>query len=56
MSSGASNEPGHPLGLRDAFERELVMVDFKPVKESKMGELSAHWDIVIGVTPDERRR
>jgi protocatechuate 3,4-dioxygenase beta subunit len=58
---------GHPqnrtdmvLGeLRDPIDRELVLVDFKPVKESKVGELSAHFDIVIGVTPaegGERRR
>jgi protocatechuate 3,4-dioxygenase, beta subunit len=45
--------------LRDPIDRELVMADFKPVKESKIGELSANLDIVIGRTPDEdpdRRR
>jgi protocatechuate 3,4-dioxygenase beta subunit len=59
---------GHPQnktdgvfrGLRDAVERELVCVDFKPVKESKIGELSARFDIVVGLTPaesgEERRR
>jgi protocatechuate 3,4-dioxygenase beta subunit len=41
--------------LRDPFERQLVLVDFKPVKESKIGELSASIDIVIGVTPEERK-
>ena len=40
-------------GIRDPFERELVMVDFKAVKESKVGELSARFDIVVGVTPAE---
>ena len=53
---------GHPQnrtdgvlgGIRDPFERELVMVDFKPVKESKIGELTARFDIVAGVTPAER--
>ena len=43
-------------GLRDPIERELVQVDFKPIKESKIGELSANIDLVVGVTPDERRK
>jgi len=55
---------GHPQnktdmvlrGLRDAFDRELVLVDFKPIKESKIGEVSASFDIVVGVTPQDRRR
>jgi protocatechuate 3,4-dioxygenase beta subunit len=59
---------GHPQnktdgvlrGLRDPLERELVLVDFKPVKDSKIGELSARFDIVLGRTPSdpdaERRR
>ena len=41
-------------GLRDPLERELVMVDFKPIKESKIGELSAQLDIVVGLTPADR--
>jgi protocatechuate 3,4-dioxygenase beta subunit len=52
---------GHPQnrtdgvfrGLRDPLERELVLVDFKPIKESKIGELSARFDIVVGLTPAE---
>jgi protocatechuate 3,4-dioxygenase beta subunit len=46
-------------GLRDPLDRELVMADFKPVTASKIGELSASLDIVIGRTPAEdpdRRR
>ena len=35
----------------DAFQREMVSTDFKPIKESKTGELSARFDIVIGRTP-----
>jgi protocatechuate 3,4-dioxygenase, beta subunit len=42
-------------GVRGAFERELVLVDFKPIKESKIGELSARFDIVVGLTPAEKR-
>jgi protocatechuate 3,4-dioxygenase, beta subunit len=52
---------GHPQnktdgvfgGLRDAIERELVLVDFTPLKGSKVGELSARFDLVVGLTPDE---
>jgi len=55
---------GHPQnktdmvlrGLRDPFDRELVLVDFKPLKESKIGELSAHFDIVVGSTPQDSPR
>jgi protocatechuate 3,4-dioxygenase beta subunit len=55
---------GHPgnrndmvfRGLRDPFDRELVLVDFKPVKESKVGELSARFDLVVGRTPAEAPR
>lgn len=39
-------------GIRNPLERELVLVDFKPVKESKIGELAAKFDIVIGQTPE----
>jgi protocatechuate 3,4-dioxygenase beta subunit len=37
------------------LERELVQAEFKPIKDSKIGELEAKFDIVIGKTPDERR-
>jgi len=53
---------GHPgnkkdqifFDVRDPVERELVQTEFKPVKDSKIGELSALLDIVVGLTPDER--
>ncbi|HVG38073.1 MAG TPA: protocatechuate 3,4-dioxygenase [Pyrinomonadaceae bacterium] len=38
-------------GIRDARERESVIVDFAPVKESRIGELAARFDIVLGMTP-----
>lgn len=38
-------------GIRDPKARELVTVDFAPLKNSRIGELSAHCDIVLGVTP-----
>jgi protocatechuate 3,4-dioxygenase beta subunit len=52
---------GHPGNDRDGIarvgnvlDRELLMVDFKPVKESKVGELSAYFEIVLGRTPDDK--
>jgi protocatechuate 3,4-dioxygenase, beta subunit len=52
---------GHPQnrrdmvlgGIRDPFDRELVLVDFTPIKDSKLGELAARFDIVLGVTPSD---
>jgi protocatechuate 3,4-dioxygenase beta subunit len=41
------------LGTRDLVDRELLMADFKPLKESKTGEFAAAFDIVLGRTPDE---
>lgn len=40
-------------GVRDQATRDLLMADFKPIKDSKIGELSAKFDIVVGRTPDE---
>jgi protocatechuate 3,4-dioxygenase beta subunit len=37
--------------IRDPIARELVLVDFQPIRESRIGELSARFDIVIGRTP-----
>jgi protocatechuate 3,4-dioxygenase beta subunit len=38
-------------GIRDKVARESVTVDFKPLKDTKTGELEARFDIVLGVTP-----
>jgi protocatechuate 3,4-dioxygenase beta subunit len=51
---------GHPQnrtdgifrGIRDPIEREFVLVDFKPIRESRIGELSAQMDLVVGLTPN----
>jgi protocatechuate 3,4-dioxygenase beta subunit len=40
-------------GIRDERQRESVLVDFKPLKKSTTGELSARFDIVLGVTPED---
>ena len=52
---------GEPLNERDGVlrrsvrtqdERDRLMVDFTPLKDSKIGELAARWDIVMGATPE----
>ncbi len=40
-------------GLRDPKARELLMVDFKPIKASKLDEFAANFDIIIGTTPED---
>jgi protocatechuate 3,4-dioxygenase beta subunit len=37
--------------ITDTKARESVIVDFAPVKESRVGELAARFDIVLGYTP-----
>jgi protocatechuate 3,4-dioxygenase beta subunit len=49
-----NNSDGVLSGIRDLVDRELVLVDFKPVKGSKIGELSARFEVVVGVTPSDR--
>jgi protocatechuate 3,4-dioxygenase beta subunit len=38
-------------GIKDAKARESVIVDFAPIKDSKIRELAAKFDIVMGHTP-----
>jgi protocatechuate 3,4-dioxygenase, beta subunit len=38
-------------GIRDPAARQSVIVDFTPVNGSRLGELSARFDIVLGFTP-----
>lgn len=40
--------------LADKQAREAVNVDFTPIKGSRIGELAANFDIVLGMTPEER--
>ena len=49
-----NNRDGVLRGIRDPLARELVLIDFKPVKGSKIGEWSAHFDIVVGLTPSDQ--
>ena len=39
--------------IKDPKARELLLVDFKPIPDSKIGELTAKFDLVLGTTPPE---
>ncbi|MDJ0976667.1 MAG: protocatechuate 3,4-dioxygenase [Planctomycetota bacterium] len=39
--------------IRTQAERNLITLDYKKVKDSKIGEQTAHVDIVVGVTPKD---
>ncbi len=39
--------------LKTPEQRALVLADFKPIEGSKLGELAAGFDIVLGQTPHE---
>jgi protocatechuate 3,4-dioxygenase beta subunit len=38
--------------LRDPKARDAVTIDFAPIKDSRIGELTAKFDIVLGLTPE----
>jgi protocatechuate 3,4-dioxygenase, beta subunit len=40
--------------IRDPKVRASIIVDFAPLKGSKTGELEAHFDITVGMTPEIR--
>jgi protocatechuate 3,4-dioxygenase, beta subunit len=48
-----NNRDGIFLGAGDLIDRELIQADFKPLPGSKIGELTARFDIILGRTPDE---
>ena len=39
--------------IRDKKARDSLIVDFSPIKESKLGELHAEFNVVLGVTPQD---
>jgi len=49
----ANDQDGVLRGIRDVKARESVLVDFTPIKDSRIGELAAKFDIVLGTTPRE---
>lgn len=42
--------------VRDKQARAAITVEFKPIRDSKIGELAANCDIVIGLTPEDGNR
>ncbi len=50
---------GHPGNPKDGIwkglgqKADLVTTEFKPIKESKIGELAAHFELVLGATPED---
>jgi protocatechuate 3,4-dioxygenase beta subunit len=38
--------------LRDARARDAVTIEFAPARDSKIGELAARFNVVLGVTPE----
>jgi protocatechuate 3,4-dioxygenase beta subunit len=38
--------------IKDTKAREAVLVDFAPLKGSRIGELTARFDIILGFTPE----
>ena len=39
-------------GLKNAEERKALTIDFNPLKNSKIKELTASFDIILGTTPE----
>jgi protocatechuate 3,4-dioxygenase beta subunit len=50
--AAGNDRDGILRSIQDSKAREAVMVDFAPVKGSRVGELAARFDIVMGFTPD----
>ncbi|MCS7024219.1 MAG: IPT/TIG domain-containing protein [Bryobacteraceae bacterium] len=46
-----NNSDGILNGIRDAAQRASVIVPFTPIPDSRIGELAARFDIVMGFTP-----
>lgn len=40
--------------LRDPRDRNLLLTDFAPVKDSKIGEYQANFDVILGRTPADQ--
>ena len=38
--------------IKDDKARESLIVDFAPIKESRIGELAARFDVMLGFTPE----
>jgi protocatechuate 3,4-dioxygenase beta subunit len=38
---------------KTAEAKATLVADFKPIPDSKAGELAANWDVIVGVTPED---
>ncbi len=47
-----NNRDGVYRGIRDDKERDSVTIDFAAIKDSRIGEVAAKFDIILGVTPE----
>ena len=47
-----NNRDGVYRGLRDPKARDSVTIDFTKIPDSKIGELAAKFDLVLGLTPE----
>jgi len=47
-----NNRDGIYRSIRDPKARESITVDFAPIKDSRIGELAARFDVVLGFTPE----
>lgn len=38
---------------KTAKAKATLVTEFKPIAESKTGELAANWDVIVGITPED---
>ena len=50
--NAANDRDGVYRAIRDAKDRQAVTIEFAKLKDSKIGELAAKFDIVLGGTPE----
>ena len=51
-SEPANQRDGIYRGIRNSKARESVTIDFAPIAGSRIGELAARFDVVLGLTPE----
>ena len=49
-----NDKDGIYRSVRDQKLRDAITADFAPLKNSKIGELVANFDLVLGVTPESK--
>lgn len=46
-----NKKDGIYMGVKDKKQRESITVEFAPIKDSKLKELAANFNLVLGITP-----